>query len=89
MGDNVVLTALKKAEDSDALLLRFYEWAGKTADVQISLPQAASSASFTNLMEQPEGQQLSVTNHQVTIPVHPYEIVSVRVDFAKHHSSQP
>jgi alpha-mannosidase len=88
-GDNVVLTALKKAEDSDALLLRFYEWAGKTADVQISLPQAASSASFTNLMEQPEGQQLSVTNHQVTIPVHPYEIVSVRVDFAKHHSSQP
>jgi alpha-mannosidase len=88
-GDNVVLTALKKAEDSDALLLRLYEWAGKNADVQISLPEGASTASFTNLMEQAEGTQIVVTNHRVTVPVHPYEIVSVRVEFAKHHSSQP
>ena len=88
-GDNVVLTALKKTEDSDALLLRLYEWAGKTGDVQISLPEGASSASLTNLMEKPEGAKLSVPNHQVTIPVHPYEIVSVRVEFAQSHSSQP
>ena len=53
-GDNVVLTALKKMEDGDALLLRLYEWAGKTADVRISLPEAATAASFTNLMEKPE-----------------------------------
>ena len=89
IGDNVVLTALKKAEDSDALLLRLYEWAGKTGDVKISLPDGASSASLTNLMEESEDAKLSVTNHQVTIPVHPYEIVSVRVEFAHSHSSQP
>jgi hypothetical protein len=41
------------------------------------------------LMEEPENAKLSVTNHQVTIPVHPYEIVSVRVEFAHSHSSQP
>jgi alpha-mannosidase len=85
-GDNVVLTALKKAEDSDALLLRFYEWAGTTAEVRLSLPEGASGASLTNLMEKPEGEQLSVTNHQVTVPVHPYEIVSLRVGFVKRHS---
>ena len=86
-GDNVVLTALKKAEDSDALLLRFYEWAGTTAEVRLLLPEGASGASLTNLMEKPEGEQLPVTNHQVTVPVHPYEIVSVRVEFARRHSS--
>lgn len=88
-GEHVVLTALKKTEDGDALLLRFYEWAGKAGDVQISLPDGASSASLTNLMEEPEGAKLSVTNHQVAIPVHPYEIVSVRLEFAQSRSAQP
>jgi len=82
-GDNVVLTAVKKAEDSDSLLLRCYEWAGKTGTVNIQLPEGASGASLTNLMEKPTGDQLSVANHQVTVPVHPFEIVSVRVDFTR------
>jgi alpha-mannosidase len=86
-GNNVVLTALKKAEDGDALLLRFYEWAGKTADVQISLPEGASSASLTNLMENPETKPLSVANQQITVPVHPFEIISLRVEFSQPHSS--
>jgi alpha-mannosidase len=88
-GDNVVLTALKKAEGGDGLLFRFYEWAGKTGNVQIRLPEGAESASLTNLMETPEGAPLSVANNQVTVPVHPYEIVSVRVDFAKTHAPGP
>jgi alpha-mannosidase len=89
IGDNVVLTALKKTEDSDALLLRLYEWAGKTGNVKISLPKGVSRASLTNLMEKSEDAMLSVTNHQVTIPVHPYEIVSVRLDLNHSSSSQP
>ena len=84
--DNVILTALKKTEDGDALLLRFYEWAGKNTDVHIMLPEGASAASLTNLMEKPADASLSVTNHQITVPVHPYEIVSVRVEFARPHS---
>ena len=82
-GDNVVLTAAKKAEDSDALLFRFYEWAGKIADVRIGVPEGASSASLTDLMEKPLGAALSVSGDGVTVPVHPFEIVSVRVDFPK------
>jgi alpha-mannosidase len=87
-GDNVVLTALKKA-DSDALVFRFYEWAGTAGNVRLRLPEGAKSASLTNLMENPEGAPLSVANNQVTVPVHPYEIVSVRVDFAKTHAPWP
>ena len=81
--DNVVLTALKKAEGGDALVLRFYEWAGKTGEVRINLPEGANAASIINLMEKPGNQSLPVTNHQVTVPVHPYEIVSLRVEFAR------
>lgn len=88
-GDNVVLTALKKAEDSAALLLRIYEWAGKSAEVQIRVPEGAASATLTNLQEQPEGAPLPVAGNQVTVPVHPYEIVSVRVDYPGHHSTSP
>ncbi len=84
MGDNVVLTALKKAEDSNALLLRLYEWAGKDGEVQIRIPEGASSATLTNLQEQPEGPPLSVAGNHVTIPVHPYAIVSLRVDYPAH-----
>jgi len=80
-GDNVVLTAVKKAEDSDALLLRCYEWAGKTGTIRIQLPEGAIAASLTNLMEKPAGDPLSVANNEVSVPVHPFEIVSVRVDF--------
>jgi alpha-mannosidase len=84
--DNVVLTALKKTEDGDALLFRFYEWAGKNTDVHITLPEGASTASLTNLMEKPAGGSLFIANGQITVPVHPYEIVSVRVEFAQSHS---
>lgn len=86
---NVVLTALKKAEDSDALLLRVYEWAGKSGDVQVTLPEGAQAAVLTNLMEESEGKPLVVTpSHDVTFPVHPYEIVSLRIDYGRKSSAQ-
>ena len=83
--DNVVLTAVKKAEDGDALLLRFYEWAGKSGDVELTVPEGATSAKLTNLMEEPSGDDLPVKANKVTVPVHPYEIVSVRVTYAPKH----
>ena len=79
---NVVLTAVKKAEDADGLIFRFYEWAGTSGDVRIGLPGGATSATLTNLMETPAGSALSVTGNQVDVPVHPFEIVSVRADYA-------
>ena len=82
--NNVILTALKKAEDSDALLLRVYEWAGKSGNVQVTVPNGATAAHLTNLMEGSEGEPLEITkSSEVTFPVHPYEIVSVRVDYGK------
>ncbi|MBI3477410.1 MAG: alpha-mannosidase [Acidobacteria bacterium] len=79
--DNVVLTAMKWAEDDGAVILRFYEWAGKEADVRVQLPPGAMSASETNLIEQSIGN-LAVTNGSVTVHTKPYEIKTVAVKFA-------
>ena len=79
---NVVLTALKKAEDSNALTLRFYEWAGENGNVRIQVPKGATTARLANLLEQPEGSPLNVENgNTITVPTHPYEIVTVNVEY--------
>ncbi|MGB0123181.1 MAG: glycosyl hydrolase-related protein, partial [Silvibacterium sp.] len=74
----------KKAEDSNALVFHLYEWAGEGGTIEISVPPGATGATETNLMEQPEGEDLPVTGDTVTVPVHPYEIVAVRVDYDLH-----
>jgi alpha-mannosidase len=82
-GQNVVLTAIKKAEDSNALIFRFYEWAGKDSDVVLHVPPGATSAKLTNLMEQPEGSALPIDGgNTIHVPAHPFEIVTVAADYA-------
>jgi len=79
--ENVVLTAMKKAEDSNSLMLHMYESAGKEASVEITLPHGATAAAETNLMEQPQGAPLQIEGDHLTVPIHPYEILAVRVDY--------
>jgi alpha-mannosidase len=86
--ENVVLTAVKKAEDANGLIFRVYEWAGKETTAEFHVPPGATSATVTNLMEQPEGDPLKVEGDVVKAPIHPYEILTIRVDYAKTGSSQ-
>ncbi|UWZ84562.1 alpha-mannosidase [Occallatibacter riparius] len=78
---NVVLTALKKAEDTNGLIFRVYEWAGKGSDVEFHVPPGATGATITNMMEAPEGQPIPVQGDVVKAPIHPYEILTLRVDY--------
>ncbi len=79
--ENVVLTAVKKAEDANGLIFRVYEWAGKETTAEFHVPPGATSATVTNLMETPEGAPLAVTGDVVKAPIHPYEILTIRVDY--------
>ena len=81
MPDNVVLTAMKKAEDSSALIFHMYEWAGKSGNVEIEVPKGATGAIETNLMEHAEGQALELKADRITVPIRAYEILAVRVDY--------
>jgi alpha-mannosidase len=79
--ENVVLTALKKAEDANGLIFRVYEWAGKSGDVEFHVPKGATDATVTNLMEKPQGEPLKIVDGVVTAPIHPFEILTVRVGY--------
>ena len=79
---NVVLTAIKKAEDSDSLVVRFYEWAGKETNVRVELPPGAKSASDADLMERPEAQ-VPIENSVAVVHTKPYEIKTIKVEFGR------
>ncbi|MGA2726185.1 MAG: glycoside hydrolase family 38 C-terminal domain-containing protein [Terracidiphilus sp.] len=79
--ENVVLTAVKKAEDAKGLIFRCYEWAGKDSTVEFHVPPGATAATVTNMMETPEGSPLEVAGDVVKAPIHPYEILTIRVDY--------
>jgi alpha-mannosidase len=79
--ENVVLTAVKKAEDANGLIFRVYEWAGKASTVEFHVPPGATGATVTNLMETPEGAALAVAGDVVKAPIKPYEILTIRVDY--------
>jgi alpha-mannosidase len=83
--ENVVLTAMKKADDGNGLILRFYEWAGRNTDVQITLPAGATGAAMVNLMEHSDGSPLTITGgDRISMPIHPFEILTLRVDYLPH-----
>ncbi len=79
--DNVIVTALKKAEDDNALVVRFYEWAGKDSEVELRLPPGVESASETDLMERPTGK-VAMQAGNITIHTKPYEIKTVKAQYA-------
>jgi alpha-mannosidase len=79
--ENVVLTAMKKAEDAKGLIFRVYEWAGKETTAEFHVPPGATGATVTNLMETPEGAPLTVVGDVVKATIHPYEILTIRVDY--------
>jgi alpha-mannosidase len=80
VGDNVLVSALKKSENDNALVVRFYEWEGSENDVQLRLASGAQSAAETNLMEKPI-QALPLKDGVVTVHTKPYEIKTVKVQF--------
>ncbi|SPE34584.1 hypothetical protein SBA3_2150007 [Candidatus Sulfopaludibacter sp. SbA3] len=81
---NVILTVMKKAEDDDGIIFRFYEFEGKPAQVKLQLPQKATGAIETNLMEKHASPlALAPDGMSVTVPTGPYEIKTVEMAFPK------
>ena len=80
---NVTLSAVKKAEGTNALIFRMYEWAGKPTEVKLHVPVGAQYAVETNLMEVPlpNAEHLSLTNNTITVPIKPYEILTLQVTY--------
>jgi alpha-mannosidase len=81
-GDNVVLTAMKKAETSHDLVLRLFEWQGKAATVNLTLPGKPESAEEVGMMEDKGIGAIPLSDGKLSLSIKPYEIRTVRVHYA-------
>jgi alpha-mannosidase len=79
---DVMLSALKRGEDDDALVLRLYETTGETATAQLHLAAPVQSAEEIDLLEH-RRRPLPVRDGAVTLELAPYEVSSVRVRLAR------
>ena len=87
---NVILTSIKKAEDDKSLIFRFFEFEGKPSQVRLRLPEAATGAMQTNLMEKQEKSlTLGSDGKEIVVPIGRYEIATVRVTLKKDAGGAP
>ena len=76
---NVTLETVKKAEKSDALVLRVFEHANARATATISFGVPVKSAKLVNLMEE-GGKPVAVTRNSVTLQLRPFEVATLMLD---------
>jgi alpha-mannosidase len=74
----LVLDTIKRAEDSDAIVLRLYEPHGGRGVARVRLGVPFASARRANLLED-DAEPLGVENGEIVVPFRPHEIVTVKV----------
>ena len=73
---NLVLDTIKRAEDSEALVLRLYEAHGARGSARLRLALPFSSAHRANALED-EREPLEVVGDEIVVPYRPHEIATV------------
>ncbi|MDX6597490.1 MAG: alpha-mannosidase, partial [Gaiellales bacterium] len=75
---NLVLDTIKRAEDSDALVLRLYEAHGARGRARLRVAAPYSSARRANVLED-DGEALEIDGDAVIVPYRPHEILTVKL----------
>jgi alpha-mannosidase len=75
----LVLDTIKRAEDSDDIVLRLYEPHGGRDSASVRLGIPFSSARRVNLLEEDAGEAFAVDDRAIVVPYRPHEVVSVAV----------
>ncbi len=77
---NLVLSALKKAEEGDEVILRFFETAGELTNAEVSFFLPVRDAWIANLLEEKQ-RRLKLNDGKLKMKVRPFEIVTLRLKF--------
>ena len=70
---------VKKAEDSNATVLRMYEAYNKKTDATVTLAYAPTRVTLVDMMEN-EIEEIPVSGNSFTLNIKPYEIITVKVE---------
>ncbi len=76
--ENVIIEAVKKAEETDDIIVRLYESAGCDVVANLQLPFAVKAAAEVDMMEQ-NPEALTVRDGKLRLPFKPFEIRTVRL----------
>jgi alpha-mannosidase len=76
--ENVILTAIKKAEDSDDIILRFYETSGKDAEVVIRVADIPKGVRETDLLEN-ETSEVPIQERTIEVPISKHDIRTMKM----------
>ena len=82
--ENVVLSALKVADDGDGIILRFYDAAGEDTDAEITFFKEPTEVKVVNLLEYEDkevSKGLQIEGKRIKLNVKPFEIVTLRLRF--------
>jgi alpha-mannosidase len=77
---NLVLTSIKKAEDSDAWIIQWYEANGSDATAELLLPKAPKKVMLTNTMEE-DGKEIPFARNVVIVETKKNALKTVKVIF--------
>jgi alpha-mannosidase len=75
---NLVLDTIKRAEDSDALVLRLYEAHGARGTARLRLGLPFASARLANALEE-DGEPLDVQDGAVVVPYRPHQLLTMKI----------
>jgi alpha-mannosidase len=73
-----VLDTVKRAEDSDDLVLRLYEAHGARGTARLRLGVPFASACLASGLEE-DGEGLRVEDHVIELPYRPHQLLTVKV----------
>ena len=77
--NNLILSALKKAEDSDDAILRFFETKGEPTLARIEVFRDLKRVTVVDLLER-EDKEISFNKRGFTMQVNPFEIVTLKLE---------
>jgi len=81
--ESLKLAALKKAEDSDAIILRLYEPHGARGKTTIETALPLQKAAIVNILED-ETQELSIEDERrITLEFKPFQVISLKLIFKR------
>jgi alpha-mannosidase len=77
----VHITGMKKAEDTEEMIVRLVEVEGKERDFTLNLPKNVQAVRKLNLIEMPavENSNATVSENSVTVHIKPHEIVTLGI----------
>lgn len=78
--ENVIIETVKRAEDGNGFVVRFYESLGCRGLVTLKSGFNIKSCSIVNILEQQQ-KQLEINNSEVKYEIKPFEIVTLRLLF--------